>query len=467
MADLWLPVRLNGDVALLKGVCKALVELPGPALDHSFIEEKTHGFADFRRDLQAESWAALVEGSGIAQETMVELAGLVARSRKIITCWAMGLTQHKNAVGNIQMMVNLNLLRGAVGKPGAGLCPVRGHSNVQGDRTVGITCKPKPEFLEALGREFDFTPPTRAGLDTVDTIRAMAAGDIEVFIALGGNFLAATPDTAATAQALGRCRLTVQISTKLNRSHLVNGREALILPCLGRTEADLQSSGPQFVTVENSMGKVHRSQGRLEPASPHLKSEAAIVAGIAQAALNLDWGHLLADYSRIRQSIERVIPGFTDYNQRVAGGGGFYLPNGPRQGQFPTSSGKAHFTVHPVPQWNLAEGELLMMTIRSHDQFNTTIYGLDDRYRGIRQERRVVLLSEADMAKLGLHKGQVVHLEGPEGRRVSNFQVVPYPIPRGCCATYFPECNPLIPLDSVAAKSNTPTSKSVVIRILT
>jgi molybdopterin-dependent oxidoreductase alpha subunit len=349
---------------------------------------------------------------------------------------------------------------------------VRGHSNVQGDRTMGIWERPKPAFLDALSREFGFEPPRHHGMDTVDTIRAMHDGRVRVFFALGGNFLSATPDTELTAEALRRTRLTVHVSTKFNRAHLVHGRRALILPCLGRTENDVQAGGRQFVTVENSMGVVTASRGAVEPASEHLLSEPVIVARLAAAVLGgrskVPWSWLVEDYDRIRELISRVIPGFEDFNRRVREPGGFYLPNGPREGRFTTASGKAHFTVHEMPRMELAPGQLLMMTIRTHDQFNTTVYGRHDRYRGIRNGRRVVLMHPGDIKALGLAEGQVVdltsHFQG-ETRVARRFVVVPYNIPRRCAATYFPEANVLVPVDSFAEKSRTPTSKSVVITV--
>ncbi|MFN2414572.1 MAG: FdhF/YdeP family oxidoreductase [Pyrinomonadaceae bacterium] len=476
LSDLFLQVRVNGDVALLKGLMKEVLEeekrRPGEVLDRKFIEEKTHGFDEFARALEEASWDELVEQSGVARESMREAAEIYVRSERTIVCWAMGLTQHKNAVANIQEIVNLLLLRGNLGRPGAGACPVRGHSNVQGDRTMGIWERPADTFLDALAREFDFEPPRRHGLDTVETIKAMHSARVKVFFALGGNFLSATPDTEFTARALARCRLTAHVSTKLNRSHLVTGGQALILPCLGRTERDAQSSGEQFVSVENSMGVVHSSRGGLDPASEHLLSEPAIVARLARETLGgksaLDWEGLAADYDRVRDLIGRVIPGFEDYNRRVRRAGGFYLPNLAREGVFKTSTGRANFTVHELPRIELAPGQLLLMTVRSHDQFNTTIYGLDDRYRGVYNERRVVFLNAEDMREQGLSAGQVVdlvsHFEGEE-RTARRFLVVPYPVPRRSAAAYFPEANVLVPVRSVADKSNTPASKSVVISV--
>ncbi len=470
LTDTYLRVRVGGDAALLQGLMKALVALG--ALDRTFIAERTEGFESLRSYLDGVSWDFVTGQSGIPREQVEDVARQLAACERIIACWAMGLTQGPNAVGTIRDLVNLLLLRGAVGKPGAGLCPVRGHSNVQGDRTMGIYEKPSAAFLDALGREFGFDPPRHPGYDTVEAIRAMRDGRAKVFFALGGNFLSATPDTVTTAAALRNCRLTAHVSIKLNRSHLVTGRTALILPCLGRTEIDRQASGPQFVTTENSMGVVQMSQGRLPPASPHLLSEPQIVARLAVATLGsrstVDWLGLVADYDRIRDRIERVIPGFTDYNRRVRQPGGFYLPNGPREGRFTTDTGKARFTVNPAPENRLEPGQLVMMTIRAHDQFNTTIYGLDDRYRGITRGRRVVLLNAEDLRERGLRAGDVVdlvsHFRG-QTRTAPRFTVVEYDIPRGCAATYFPEANVLVPLDSVAETSNTPTSKYVVITV--
>ncbi|MDT5158128.1 MAG: hypothetical protein QOH51_2485 [Acidobacteriota bacterium] len=476
LSDLFLQVRVNGDVALLKGLMKEVLEeesrRPGEVLDRKFIDEKTHGFDEFALALSEENWDELVEQSGVSRELIGRAAKVYIESERTIVCWAMGLTQHKNAVANIQEIVNLLLLRGQIGRPGAGVCPVRGHSNVQGDRTMGIWERPADSFLDALAREFSFEPPRRHGLDTVETIRAMYAAQVKVFFALGGNFLSATPDTEFTAEALRRLRLTAHVSTKLNRAHLVTGEQALILPCLGRTELDVQKSGEQFVSVENSMGVVHSSRGSLEPASPHLLSEPAVVARLARATLGerstIEWERLVEDYDRVRDLIERVIPGFDDYNRRVRVPGGFYLPNLAREGVFKTSTERANFTVQELTPHVLAPGQFLMMTVRSHDQFNTTIYGLDDRYRGVYNERRVVFLNAEDIAEQKLSAGQVVdlvsHFEGEE-RTARRFLVVPYSVPRRCAATYFPEANVLVPLGSVADKSNTPASKSVVISV--
>lgn len=471
LADLFLQVRINGDVALLKGIMKAVLAHEN-ALDRDFITRYTNGFDQFVAALQEVSWSEIVAQSGVAKEQIEEAAEIFVTSERTIFCWAMGLTQHRNAVANIQEIVNLMLLRGQIGKPGAGLCPVRGHSNVQGDRTMGIWERPTEAFLDRLGEAFDFEPPRNHGYDTVRAIHAMHEGQAKVFFALGGNFLSATPDTEFTAAALRRCRLTAHVSTKLNRSHLVTGDRALMLPCLGRTEIDAQFNGPQFVSTENSMGVVQVSRGSLEPASSELLSEPQIVARLAQATLEhrttVNWEELAADYDNIRDCIEQVVPGFENYNARVREPGGFYLPNAARNRVFNTRSSKAEFTVHELPNHNLAPDQFLMMTIRSHDQFNTSVYTLNDRYRGISNERRVVFLNETDIAAAGLKAQQVVdlvsHFEGEE-RIARRFVIVPYDIPNRCAATYFPEANVLVPVRHVALKSNTPVSKSVVISI--
>lgn len=476
LADLFLQVRINGDVALLKGIMKSVLHAedrrPGKVLDHQFVEKYTKGFADFKAALAQVQLGEIIEQSGIDQDQINQAASIFMQSERVIFCWAMGLTQHKNAVANIQEIVNLMMLRGQLGKPGAGLCPVRGHSNVQGDRTMGIWEQPTDDFLNKLGAEFNFEPPRRHGLDTVHAIQAMHEGKAKVFIALGGNFLSATPDTEYTADALRRCNLTVHVSTKLNRAHLITGKQALILPCLGRTEIDQQASGPQFVTTENSMAVVEEWRGKLPPASEHLLSEPAIVAGLAKAALgnrsSVDWDAVIGNYDRIRDAIEHVVPGFEDYNERVRKPGGFYLPNPIRDREFKTKNGLAHFTVHPLSEIKLRADEFLMMTMRSHDQFNTTIYGLDDRYRGIHNGRRVVFLNPDDMSASGLSEGTLVDLISNydnEERFARAFRVVPYSIPRRCAATYFPEANVLVPVQYFADKSHTPASKSVVITI--
>jgi molybdopterin-dependent oxidoreductase alpha subunit len=464
---LHLPIRINSDMAFLKGLSKILIE-DGTRIDRKFIDGKTSGFELFADSLKQVSWKDITEQCSLTFEQITQAAEIIKNSKRIITCWAMGLTQHKDSVATIQEIVNLHLVLGQIGKPGAGLCPVRGHSNVQGDRTMGIWEQPKPEFLQALGEEFNFSPPTKHGFDTVESIKAMHDKRAKVFFALGGNFLSATPDTKFTAEALQKTNLSVQVITKLNRSALVTGKKALILPPLGRSEIDLQNGIEQFVTTENSMGNVQMSKGVLKPASNDLRSEVWIVCELAKAVLGVDWRDFASDYNKIRDAIERTIVGFDDYNSRVRENGGFYLPNKPRIGEFPTHNGKANFSTNELTIRKLESDQFLMMTIRSHDQFNTTIYALDDRYRGIKNERRVIFLNPEDMREFDLKSGQVVdlisHFEGIE-RNANHFIVVPYPIPKRCAATYFPEANSLVPITSVAEKSNTPTSKSVVITI--
>ncbi|HKP02157.1 MAG TPA: FdhF/YdeP family oxidoreductase [Chthoniobacterales bacterium] len=476
LSDLWLPLRINGDVAVLKGMMKEMLaeeeKQPGSVFDLVFIRDYTAGFDAFVADLRATNWDDILVSSGLTRDQIRAAAEIAMQSKRIICCWAMGLTQHRNAVATIQEIVNFLLLRGNIGRQGCGPCPVRGHSNVQGDRTVGIWERMNDKFLDKLGAEFGFAPPRAHGTDTVETIKQMHDGRIRAFIGMGGNFLAATPDTEFTAKALQRCRLTAHVSIKLNRSHLITGEIALILPCLGRSEIDRQASGEQFVTVEDSMGIINPSRGVLEPASEHLRSEPAIVAGLARATLGdrtrVDWEDLVADYSRIRDHIEHVIPGFERFNERIAKDI-FYLPNAARdERKFNTDIGKAKFMVHPVPRNELEPGRYIMMTIRSHDQFNTHLYGLDDRYRGVFNGRRVVFMNGEDVAAAGLQRGQLVdltsHHEG-EKRTARGFQVVPYNIPRGCTATYFPEGNALVSINSVAERSNTPVSKFVIISI--
>jgi molybdopterin-dependent oxidoreductase alpha subunit len=476
LTDVFLQVKVNSDIALAKALMLMLLEAeekaPGTVLDKAFIEEKTAGYEAFIEDLKKHNISDLVAACGVPEAEIRRAAELLIENKKIIICWAMGLTQHKNGVENIREMVNILLMKGAIGKPGAGTCPVRGHSNVQGDRTMGIWEAPKPAFLDKLEEVFDFQPPREHGYATVPAIQAMHQGKGKVFFAMGGNFLSATPDTEYTADALRKCEMSVQVSTKLNRSHLVTGETALILPCLGRTEQDMQASGQQFVTVENSTGKVHTSQGELKPASKHLLSEPMIVARLAQATFGqeskLDWERLAGDYDLIRDLIEQVIPGFENYNERVRQRNGFYLPNVAREGKFRHQDGKAHFSVNKVVDHQLKEGEFLMFTIRSHDQYNTTIYGLNDRYRGIHNERRVVLMSPKDLDEYHLSARQVVNLlseyDGVQ-RKAEQFIIVPFDVPQGCVATYFPEANVLIPVDQFADLSQTPISKSVRIRI--
>ena len=477
LTDLFLQVRLNGDMALLQAI-ELLLWLeeerqPGSVFDHDFIKQHTEGYEAFVTHIQQQSLSELSEACGISIQQIGQAASLLKDKKKIIICWAMGLTQHRNAVDSIKEIVNLLLLKGSIGKPGAGTCPVRGHSNVQGDRTVGIWERPTTRLLDSIQKNFGFVPPRAHGYDVVASIKAMYEGRATVFFAMGGNFLSATPDTLYTAEALRRCSLTVHVSTKLNRSHLIHGEEAIILPCLARSDKDSMNGEDQFVSCENSMGVVQSSKGMLNPISNHLLSEPVIVCRLAKATLGqrstIDWDKYLQHYDAIRDDIERTIPGFEDYNKRVRHPGGFYLPNAPREGKFTTPSQKAQFSVVYPEKIALAPGELMMMTIRSHDQFNTTIYGMNDRYRGIYDERRVVFLNEDDIQAQQLKKGDIVdlssHYNGIE-RIAHTFVVVPYSIPKGCAATYYPETNVLVPIDSTAAGSNTPVSKLVIIRIV-
>ena len=476
LTDIFLQVKINGDVALLKIILKLLWEKeqedPNSVFDHQFIASKTLGYDDFIKDLEKTSIEELIPQTGIDFETIKEATELIAQKKKIIICWAMGLTQHKNSVDNIRELVNLLLLKGSIGKQGAGTCPVRGHSNVQGDRTMGIWEKPEEVFLDSLEKEFNFKAPRKHGYDVVDAIEAMHQQKAGVFIGMGGNFLSATPDTEYTAKALQNCKLTVQVSTKLNRSHLIHGKKALILPCLGRSEKDIQEKGVQFVSVENSMGVVQSSSGLLKPLSEFLLSEPAIVVGIAKASLvnsTIKWSEFTKDYDSIRDKIEATIPGFKNYNERIRIKGGFYLPNTARNKDFtPTLTGKANFSINIVSDIVLKRDQLIMMTIRTHDQYNTTIYGLDDRYRGVLNERRVIFMNPVDIKQRKLKKldkvNLISHFKGEE-RIARSFLVIPYDIPKQCTATYFPEANVLVPLQSKARISNTPTSKTVIITV--
>jgi molybdopterin-dependent oxidoreductase alpha subunit len=484
IASTFIQPKIGGDFSLLKAVAKRVLELDDEAvaqgaervLDVEFIDTHTSGFEAFAADLRAESWAALEEDCGLPRADIETLSRIYVAGKRVIATWGMGLTQHKNSVATVRMLSNLMMMRGNIGREGAGLCPVRGHSNVQGNRTVGIEEKPTQAFLDRLGRVFGFEPPREHGYDVVETIEAMLAGRIKVFMGLGGNFSIATPDTPRTWQALQACELTVQISTKLNRSHLVHGRDALILPTLGRTEIDLQAGKPQGVTVEDSMSMVHISYGMNTPASPKLMSETAIVAGIAHATLgnsHTDWKHYASDYALIRDAIESVFDGFENYNQRIAHPGGFHLGVAAREREWKTATGKANFVIHgvehdtPIRRARKLHGEQVMtlMTTRSHDQYNTTIYAMDDRYRGVFGQRRVVFVNAADLQMLGLQAGEWVDMstvweDGIE-RRANGFLLVEYDIPRGCIGAYYPETNPLVPLSSVADVCNTPTSKSI------
>ncbi|MBK6855738.1 MAG: FdhF/YdeP family oxidoreductase [Microthrixaceae bacterium] len=477
LADHFLQIRVGADLALFQWLNRRLVELdaetPG-VVDHGFVTSHTHGWPELAEHLAAVDSDALLAATGLPREQVEAVARLLADRRRIVICWAMGITQHRQAVATIREMVNTLLLRGAIGRPGAGVCPVRGHSNVQGDRTMGIVEKPTVEFLAALGAEFGFDAPTRHGTDVVAAIEAMARGDVDVFMAMGGNFLSASPDTEVVAEALARVGLSVAVSTKLNRSHLIGSGTALILPCLGRTEVDRTGGRVQRVTVEDSMSVVHASSGSLAPASDHLLSEVAIVAELGSRVdpyEGIDWMGLAGDYGLIRDHIEAVVPGFTDFNRRLDHPGGFVLPHPPRDHlRFPTPDGLAHLTVNEFAPEVVPPGHLLLQTVRSHDQFNTTIYGLDDRYRGISNGRRVVFVNPADLAELNHGDGDRVDVvsEWRDGRcrRIHDFRLVAYPVARGTCAAYFPEANPLVPLGSIADESRTPTSKSIIVRFV-
>ncbi|MGA6097966.1 FdhF/YdeP family oxidoreductase [Stutzerimonas marianensis] len=480
--------RLGGDMAALRGVAKFLLlwereaqATGAPAVfDHAFIAEHTAGVEAYLAVLDATDWPTLEAQSGLSLTELEAAARLYRAAERVIICWAMGITQHRHSVATIQEITNLQLLRGNLGKPGAGLCPVRGHSNVQGDRTMGINERPPARLLDSLERRFGFAVPRQPGHNVVEAIEAMLAGRARVFIGLGGNFAQATPDSRRTHQALQRCALTVQISTKLNRSHLTVGQDALILPCLGRTDIDRQAAGPQAVTVEDSFSMIHASYGQLEPLSPLMRSEPAIVAGIAQATLGnrpVDWPALVADYSRIRELIGETIPGFADFEQRVHRPGGFHLDNPAAERHWSTASGRANFIANALPddpfggalEGHDAQPDLILQTLRSHDQYNTTVYGLDDRYRGVKGDRRVIFVHIDDIRRLGFEPGQKVDIQslwhdGIE-RRVTGFTLLDFDIPRGQAAAYYPETNPLVPLGSVGIGSHTPTSKSVAIRL--
>jgi len=476
LTDLFLQVKINGDVALLKIILKLMIakeeEDTGSVFDYKFIKEKTHGVEALIDDLETYSIDYLLPQTGLTLDEIKKAADLIINNKKIIICWAMGLTQHKNSVDNIREIVNILLLKGSIGKIGAGTCPVRGHSNVQGDRTMGIWEKMPDTFLDKIDSEFNFKSPRKHGFDVVNSIKAMHQKKAKVFFGMGGNFVSATPDTEYTAEGLRNCNLTVHVSTKLNRSHLIHGKKALILPCLGRSEKDYQTSGEQFISVENSMGIVHKSQGHLEPCSEDLLSEPAIVAGLAKASLKnskVNWDELISNYDFIRDKIEAVIPGFNNYNKRVREDAGFYLPNNARAKNFkPTATGKANFTVNATSDLKLTEDQFIMMTIRTHDQYNTTIYGLNDRYRGVLNERRVIFMNSSDMEKYNIKKLDIVELRSHfdnEIREAKGFIAIPYNIPKQCTATYFPEANVLVPIQSTGRTSNTPTSKTVIITI--
>ena len=478
IADQFLQIRPGGDLALFQALNLLLLEAedkePGTVLDRDFIEEHTTGYDAFAGHLrETTSWDAVLQATGLSRDEIERVHERVLESRSVIVCWAMGLTQHKHGVPTIREVVNFLLLRGNIGRPGAGVCPVRGHSNVQGDRTMGIWERMPQAFLDRLGREFRFTAPTAHGLDSVDSIRAMRDGRAKFFLGVAGNFVRATPDSDTTERAMRNCRLTAHISTKLNRSHAVCGRTALILPTLGRSDRDVQAGGEQFMTVEDSMSEVHATRGRLAPASAHLLSEVSIISRLARRVLGsepgIPWEDFEADYDVVRDRIAQVVDGFQDFNERVRRPGGFRLPNPVNERVFRTPSGKAVFTANDFTMLQAPEGHLVLQTLRSHDQWNTIPYAMDDRYRGIKGGRRVVLVNPSDLAGLGLSDGGLVDLvsiwsDGSE-RRADGFRVVGYPTPPGSAAAYYPETNVLVPLDSVADISNTPTSKSVIVRL--
>jgi molybdopterin-dependent oxidoreductase alpha subunit len=476
LADLYLPVRVNGDVAAIKGILKDLFERErtghNSGIDREFIQTYTEGFDALLADVDATKWEEIETNSGLTRNQLRVAADMYSASRKTIIAWCLGVTQHRNGVDNVSMIVNLLLVGGHIGRPGAGTICVRGHSNVQGDRTMGVWERPPKSFLDALGKEFNFAPPQKWGYDTVESLHAMFDGDVKVFLAISGNFLSNVPDTVYSAHAMQRCKLTAHVSTKLNRSHLVTGERALILPCLGRSEEDVQASGKQFLTVEDSMGIINPSEGFFRPASPDLLSDVAIIANLAHVTLGsrttTDWLGFAADYNLIRDAISRVILGFENFNERLAKEKFFYLPNGAKHRIFKTSSGKAKLSVCPIPKYDLKPEEFLLTTIRSHDQFNSTIYGLNDRYRGVFGGRRVLFLNPLDMEARNLRAGEIVdiysHFEG-EVRKAPRFAIVPYAIARRSAAAYYPETNVLIPVRSVAAKSNQPAAKSIRITL--
>lgn len=477
--------NLGGDMAAVRGMVKALLETHRQRLaanetglfDQSFIDRHCVGIEDYLAQVDATSWQQITTQSGLSESQLRHAATIYQGAERVICTWAMGVTQHKHSVPTVREITNLQLLFGQLGKPGAGLCPVRGHSNVQGNRTMGIDEKAPKALLDSLEQHFGFSPRREMGHNTVEAIEAMLRGEVKVLIALGGNLAAAAPDTERTAQALRRCDLTVHISTKLNRSHLITGKDALILPTLGRTELDMQASGPQYITVEDSFSMVHASEGIGKPLADTQRSETAIVCGIADAVLGnqqLDWLELADDYSLIRQHIQATIPGFDDFNQRCELPGGFYLGNAAAELRFATQSGKAEFCAAPLPdtlfpQIGAEKAPFVLQTLRSHDQYNTTIYGLDDRYRGVYGQREVLFIHPEDLADLGLQDGELVEIETlwNDGitRKVSGFKLVSYAIPRGNLAAYYPETNPLVPLASFGDGTGTPTSKSVPVAI--
>jgi len=479
IADEFLQIKVGGDLALFQALGHLLLEEekrnPGTVVDHSFIESQTEGFDAYREARSVLDWAETERATGLSRAEITKVAGMMAASKATVICWALGLTQQPHSVDTLREIINLLLLQGNFGKRGAGACPVRGHSNVQGDRTMGIWEKPKESFLAALDQEFGFHMPRDHGYDSVETQHALEKGDVDVFVSMGGNFAAAGSDTAALEEGLKRAGLTVHISTKPNRAHIVHGRTSLILPTLGRTDTDdKHPKGKQFLSVEDSMSVIHKTQGRLEPVSEHLLSEPVIVARMAQATFgdnhSVDWRAMAEDYDVIRDHISRVIPGFEDFNARVRTKNGFVLPNPPRDSRtFATDIGKGRFSVRPLEYLEAPEGHLILQTVRSHDQYNTTFYGLDDRYRGVSEGRRVVLVHPDDLTELGFNDRDLVDVistfAGTE-RRADKFRLIGYPTARGCAAAYFPEANALVHRELVARESNTPGYKAMTVRFV-
>jgi len=488
IASDYLQVKVGGDAAALKGIMKGVLALDaesladgGPGtLDRAFIAEHTEGFEGLKADLEATSWEDIERSSGLAREALMHAANIYCKAKSVIICYGMGITQHLQGTGNVQQISNLLLLRGNYGREGAGICPLRGHSNVQGDRTVGIDEKAPAALIEGIRRTFKFDPPTAVGHNAVEAVEAMAEGRSKVMICLGGNLAVAMPDPERTFAAVRSLELAAHVATKLNRSHLLLASETLVLPCLGRTEMDLQATGPQSVTVEDSMSMVHASKGRLPPPSEHVRSEPAIVAGMAKAVLGdrygIDWDGMVADYDRIRDAVEATLPAFADYNRRVREPGGFRLPLAPTERIWRTPSGKAQFLVFKglaEDARQTAPGALILTTLRSHDQYNTTIYGFDDRYRGVFGRRDVVFVNAQDLSERGLASGDLVDVVavGPDGveagpgATMRGFTAVAYDIPKGCAAAYYPEANVLIPLSDHDRKSGTPAYKSAHVRI--
>lgn len=477
IASTYFQVKAGGDAAALKGIAKHLLEREvreGGILDQPFIDAHTQGFADFAADIAATGWEEIEQESGLTREDLDAVARAYAKSNATIITYGMGVTQHNKGTANVRLIADLLLLRGNIGKPGAGICPLRGHSNVQGNRTVGITEKPTAAFLSRIEEVFGFTPPTKHGHDAVMATQAMIAGEAKALICLGGNFAVAMPDHEQAFPALQKLDLSVHVGTKLNRTHLLVAKETWLFPCLGRTELDMQRTGRQSITVEDSMSMVHASSGKLRPASPHLLSEPAIVAGMARAALpdsKVNWEELVDDYDLIRDRIEQTIPGFTDYNQRIRTPGGFRMPLPPTERVWPTPSGKAMFSVFEGVDENakgVGESVLRLITLRSHDQYNTTIYAMDDRYRGVFGRRDILFMNEEDMTERGLEHGDRVDIEtalSGHAQRLEDITVVAYSIARGSVGAYYPEANVLVPLDYLDKESGTPSYKSVPVRL--